>query len=352
MSALGRAFLLLTLLAVGGCAPAAAAAISTGGSTVVDIGSGLRGPAGLSASIYATGLAHVSTFAFDDQGRLWVATAGESDTGTDAIYLVRSAGDTPQRIITGLHTPLGLLWLHGELYVSSSGGVRAYAGFDGTRFASEREVVSLAADVGEVNGLALAPDGTLLLGISAPCDHCAPTLAASASILAFDPDGSNVYVYASGIRAPVGLAFVPGTDDLLATMDQRDDLGDQTPGDWLSIVREGSDWRFPDCYGQGGSDCAGVPNPLAVLDLHAAVSGVAVVNGQLGAAIGEAALVAEWATGTVVQVTLQRSGVGYEAAVQPLLTGIANPVAVAVSPSGALLVGDWSSGVIYRIAAA
>jgi glucose/arabinose dehydrogenase len=36
-------------------------------------------------------------------------------------------------------------------------------------------------------------------------------------------------------------------------------------------------------------------------------------------------------------------------AVEPFLTGIPNPLAVALAPDGSLLVGDWDSGTIYRI---
>ena len=38
--------------------------------------------------------------------------------------------------------------------------------------------------------------------------------------------------------------------DLLVTMNQRDDLGDQTPGDVLAVVQVGQAWGFPDCYGE------------------------------------------------------------------------------------------------------
>jgi len=34
----------------------------------------------------------------------------------------------------------------------------------------------------------------------------------------------------------------------------------------------------------------------------------------------------------------------------PFLTGLQNPLPVAVAPDGAVLVGDWTSGRIYRIA--
>src|SRR5258706_307199 len=129
-------------------------------------------------------------------------------------------------------------------------------------------------------GRALAPDGRLQLGISAPCDHCTPTLDQSAAIVSFQPDGTDLRVDAKGIRAPIGLAYFPGTSDLFVTMNQRDDLGDNTPGDWLAVVQAGQSWGFPDCYGQGGAACTGVPPPVAVLDKHAAVDGIAIVTDQ------------------------------------------------------------------------
>jgi len=135
-------------------------------------------------------------------------------------------------------------------------------------------------------------------------------------------------------------------------MNQQDNLGAQTPGDWLALVREGEDWRFPQCHGQGGAACAGVPAPTAVLDKHAAVGGVAILTGQLGASVGTAAIVPEWELGKVQRVALARSGSGYEGTVTPLLTGIKNPLAIAIAPDRSLLVGDWASGTIYRITAA
>jgi len=36
--------------------------------------------------------------------------------------------------------------------------------------------------------------------------------------------------------------------------------------------------------------------------------------------------------------------------VSTLLTGVGQPVAVVTAPDGALIVGDWASGTIYRIA--
>lgn len=362
-----RAWIVGLLLVVAGCSvspatlstPAASSGPSespraSDGSTaeLVDIGAGLSGPTGMSAYVYATGLTNASAFAFDPEGRLWVATAGYSDEGTDGVYLVPSPGATPVKIVDGLSTPLGLLWNQGSLYISSADGVVAYAGFSGTSFASRRTIVGFPTGTGELNGIALGPNGRIVLGISAPCDSCDPTAEWSASVVSFLPDGSDLRVEASGIRAPVGLAYYPGTSDLFVTMNQRDDLGEATPGDWLAVVSRGQDWGFPACYGQGGSACTGSPAPTAVLDKHAAVSGVAIVAGGLGATIGPSALVAEWAQGKVLRVALEHNGAAWHGAVTTFLSGLQQPVPVVVGPDGAVFVGDWGTGTVYRIVAA
>jgi glucose/arabinose dehydrogenase len=319
-------------------------------TSLVSIGAGLRGPDGLTATVYAKGLKHASAFATDAQGRLWVATAAASDKGNDAIYLVTAAGATPQKIVTDVHTPLGILWVGDTLYVSEKDAVVALSGFDGTMFATRTTIVSFLDGTGEVNGIALGADGRFYVGISATCDSCTPTDQYSARIVSFLPDGSDLQVFASDIRAAVGLAFYPGTNELLVTMNQRDDLGAKTPGDWLSLVQQGQSWGFPAYYGQSGSKYASMPKPVAVLDKHAAVSGLAIVTGQLGTKVGTGAIVAEWVTGKVQLVQLTKTSSGYTGTTTAFVTGLKNPVPVMLDGSGALYVGDWTTGKIYRIA--
>ena len=76
------------------------------------------------------------------------------------------------------------------------------------------------------------------------------------------------------------------------------------------------------------------------------------MTGHLGPAVGTSAVVAEWETGRVQAVALTRTGPTYQGSVSPLLTGIHNPLAVALAGDGSLLVGDWSTGIIYRISRA
>src|SRR5215471_17770272 len=123
-----------------------------------------------STSLYAKGPAHVAAFAFDAQHRLWFATAAYTDEGVDGVYLVEKQGATPVEVIAHLHTPLGLLWHDGELYVASKGGVVAYSHLQSEHFTAHRTVLALPDNVGELNNLVLTPDNRLLLGIPSPCD--------------------------------------------------------------------------------------------------------------------------------------------------------------------------------------
>jgi glucose/arabinose dehydrogenase len=323
----------------------------TGSAKLVPIGAGLHGPSGLKATVYATGLVHASAFTFDQQGHLWVAASGSNTHGSDGVYLIPRAGAKPIKVISGPKGPLGLLWYGQELIVSSLDRVTAYFGLENNHFLQQVVILRGPKGGGENNNLILAPDGRLVMGISASCDHCTPPTKWSGAIVSFKPNGSDLKLYAGGIRAPFGLTFYPGTSNLLASMNQRDDLGAKTPGDWLALVRQGEDWGFPDCYGQATKACAHVPKPIAVLGKHAAAGGVAVLTTQLGNKFDGSALVTEWNLGKVLRVPLKQIGETYTGAAVPFLTGIANPLPVITTSGGAVLVGDWASGTIYRIAA-
>ncbi len=297
---------------------------------LVSIGEGLQGPPGTKATLYASGLPLQSAFAFDARGRLWVTTSGATTHGTDGVFLVSAPGAKPVRVAS-IRGPLGLVWVGSTLIVSSLGKVTAFGGLVATHFTRRETMVNGPVAGGENNNVIQAPNGRLVMGVSASRDHCVPASRWSASIVTFRPDGSGLQVFASRIRAAYGLAFYPGTSDLYATMNQRDDLGAKTPGDWLALVRKGQNWGFPACYGQ----CKLFPTPVAVLDPHAAAGGVAILDG--------AALVSEWQFGKVQRLALPKGSV------EPYLTGLKNPLPLLVAPDGAVLVGDWQTGRIYRI---
>ena len=78
------------------------------------------------------------------------------------------------------------------------------------------------------------------------------------------------------------------------------------------------------------------------------------MSGRLGAAVVRAALVSEWERGSggaSCAFRCSRSGRGYaKAPAAPLLTGLENPLPLAIAADGAPLVGDWTRGTIHRIA--
>ena len=101
---------------------------------LVSIGAGLDGQRGLHATVYARGIPRMSAFAFDSTGRLWVTASGATEHGADGVYLVRRAGATPLKVVSGIRGPLGLVWLKGRLYVSSLDGVVRFDSLSRDRF--------------------------------------------------------------------------------------------------------------------------------------------------------------------------------------------------------------------------
>jgi hypothetical protein len=50
-----------------------------------------------------------------------------------------------------------------------------------------------------------------------------------------------------------------------------------------------------------------------------------------------------------MRVALRRTKSGFKGTVTAFLTGIANPLPIATTHTGAILVGDWRTGSIYEI---
>jgi glucose/arabinose dehydrogenase len=72
--------------------------------------------------------------------------------------------------------------------------------------------------------------------------------------LEFNPDGSGERVLASGIRNAVGIAVEPKTGELWASVNERDDLGDNLPPDYIPRVRQGEFYGWPWYYIGGHPD--------------------------------------------------------------------------------------------------
>jgi glucose/arabinose dehydrogenase len=326
-------------------------------------------PPGVRVTTVATGMGRPSNLAFDSRGRLWTTSAGYVPARSDGVWF-RPPGRRARQVVPGLSTPLGLTWYRGVLYVShrarrapGRGRVTAFSRFDGRRFRRRRVVVrSLTTGLHDVDSIVAGPDGRLYLGVGSRGDDYRGPSRFSAAVISVRPSGRGRRVEARGLRNPYGLAFIPGTRDLLVTDNGRDDLGPNRPPDELNVVRtvlRGSAWYgFPGCWGQGGRACRRAAAPLARLAPHAAAAGVAVAR-RFGR-YGLSAFVAENGSTTgrrtgndVVRVALRRRGRGYRAVVRPFARGFArhDPVGAAIGPRGALYVTLNASGKVLRFSA-
>ncbi len=190
-----------------------------------------------------------------------------------------------------------------------------------------------------------------------------------------NPDGSDLEVFASGIRNSVGFAWHPATNELWMTSNGRDGLGDETPSDVLNHAdRQGLHFGFPFCHAGDVADpqfgeakpCGDFEPPALGLGPHVAALGMRFYTGDMfPERYRNQIFIAEhgsWnrspAAGhtgyrvMVVHLDGDRP-VEYEVFAEGWLqddnTAWGRPVDVLVMPDGALLLSDDGAGVIYRI---
>ena len=142
----GVAAAIAVAAALAGCGSGGAPARSA--SALVPIGAGLHGPSGTKATIFATGLKHVSAFALDARGRLWATTSAASGHADDGVSLVPRAGARAVKVIKNISGPLGLVWHGGALYVTTLGRVERFTGLHGTQFAHRTTILTEPAGHG------------------------------------------------------------------------------------------------------------------------------------------------------------------------------------------------------------
>jgi glucose/arabinose dehydrogenase len=69
-----------------------------------------------------------------------------------------------------------------------------------------------------------------------------------ARIMVYDSDGRNGSVFATGIRNAVGLAIHPATGEVWASVNERDEIGDDLVPDYVTRVKEGGFYGWPWFY--------------------------------------------------------------------------------------------------------
>ncbi|HWI58169.1 MAG TPA: PQQ-dependent sugar dehydrogenase, partial [Bacillota bacterium] len=69
-----------------------------------------------------------------------------------------------------------------------------------------------------------------------------------ANILEYNPDGTAFCIYAWGLRNAVGIALEPQTGVLWASVNERDEMGDHLPPDYITHIEAGGFYGWPWYY--------------------------------------------------------------------------------------------------------
>jgi glucose/arabinose dehydrogenase len=319
-------------------------------------------PPGFSLTRYAD-LPRPTAFAFDAADRLYVTSQDGNlylltDTNQDG------RADTRSIFASGYVFPLGVAVREstGAVYVSHQGvlSVLSDANQDGVADGEKILAGDLPFGMHQNDNIVFGPDGWLYVGVGSTCNACDDTNPQSASVLRFNVETGEREIYATGMRNPYGLSFDPLTGDLFATDNGRDDLGMDAPYEELNHIVQGGDYGYPNCWNeQDQPGCENTIPGIAHFEAHSSADAVVIYDGQNFPADyrGNAfvTIFGSWLKGGV-QTGIQRAvlapnGGSYTADASWFVRfpqGVM-PLPLVVGPDGALYVGDYINGAVYRI---
>jgi glucose/arabinose dehydrogenase len=240
----------------------------------------LKVPPGFRIRPFATagGLEKPRTLRVAPNGDIFVA---EMSAGRVRVLRPNKRGDGTARntvYASGLHNPFGIAFYpNGDnpqwVYVANIDSVVRFpyrAGDTKARGVPETIVKSLPEGGHATRDIAFSKDGaTMYVSVGSETndaeghkkpedfetwapDHALGAMWGSeyerAAVLAFDPQGNNRRIFATGIRNCVGLAIEPATGDPWCSTNERDALGDDLVPDYLTRVREGHFYGWPWYY--------------------------------------------------------------------------------------------------------
>lgn len=337
-------------------------------------------PAGFQVNIFAKDLKRPRFLAVAPNGDIFLA-----ETGASQITILRdpkNSGSAQQRevFVKKLNRPFGIAFHDDYVYVANNNELVRYKYDKQTskRLGEAEHLLDLPSGGGHfTRTIAFSLDGTkLYVSVGSSGNVEIEKDSRRAAILVCDPDGKNSRLYATGLRNAVGLAVEPNTGEVWAAVNERDELGDDLPPDYLTSVKDGAFYGWPYSYIGGNVDPRVKPQkpelvataviPDVLLGAHVAPLQFAFYTGkQFPESYRGGVFVAEhgsWnrSPRAGYQVTFVGCKDG-KAAVDPVpfLTGLVpdprganvngRPVGVAVAPDGSLLVSDDGAGLIYRV---
>jgi glucose/arabinose dehydrogenase len=196
-----------------------------------------------------------------------------------------------------------------------------------------------------------------------------------ADVLSYDPDGKNEKILATGLRNCAGITIQPATGLPWCVVNERDELGDNTPFEYATAVKDSSFYGWPWYYIGSNEDPrhkgarpdlkGKVTVPDVLMQAHSAPLQIVFYEGNdFPASYKGSAFVAlhgSWnraeRTGYKVVRLLFDSAGKPTGEYEDFLTGFVisdkqvwgRPVGVAVAKDGSLFVTEDSNGTIWRV---
>jgi glucose/arabinose dehydrogenase len=306
--------------------------------------------------------------------------------GGNRLTLLRDAdGDGKYELKTvfadNLNAPYGLAYANGKLYVANQDALVRFDYTDGQTKASgaPTTVTELPSKINHhwTKSLAITPDGnTLYVGIGSNSNVTERGMEVEldrATIWQIDARTGAHKPYATGVRNPTALKIQPGTGQLWAVANERDELGPDLVPDYLTSIREGGFYGWPYSYWGQNVDTRAQPQdpqkvalaikPDYALGSHVAALGVDFSSTAMGDTFADGAFVGEHGSWN------RDNPVGYKVVFVPFSDGRpagepvdfatgfrgddgktrGRPVGVTVDPRGALIIADDLANTVWRV---
>ena len=344
-----------------------------------------QAPKGFKVELFATGLTNPRLMRTAPNGDIFLA---ETSAGDIKVFRGITPDGKPEKVqvfATGLNTPFGIAFYPlgpnpQWVYVANMDSVVRFPYHNGDMTAAgpPQHLDDLASGGHHRSrDIQFSPDGKKMfvsVGSQENVDD-SPAEKNRADILEFNPDGSGLRVYASGIRNPVGIAIDPKTGELWCSVNERDGLGNDLVPDYITHVQEGGFYGWPWWYMGGNQDPRfpgqrpdlknKVITPDVILQPHNASLQMTFYTGKQFPAEYQGDIFAaehgSWnrsprAGYELIRVPLHHTGHA-TGEYEDFLTGFVvdddnvwgRPVGVTVAPDGSLLVSDDASGSIWRV---
>jgi glucose/arabinose dehydrogenase len=310
--------------------------------------------------------------------------AGALGASANRITLLRDrdgdgVAETREIFMEGLNQPFGMALSGDTFYVGNTDGVVAFPYVPGASRITVpgRKLASFKPGGHWTRSLLTSSDGRkLYAGVGSLSNIAENGMAVEegrAAVYELDLASGEARIFASGLRNPVGLAWEPQTGVLWTVVNERDGLGDETPPDYLTAVRDGGFYGWPFCYwGQTVGDR--VPqDPAAVAETITPDYALGGHTASLGLCWLPAGTLPGFPDGMVIgqHGSWNRSTLsGYQVVFIPFVNGrpagpprdilsgflapdetmsYGRPVGVTLGPDGSLLVADDVGDVIWRV---